>query len=330
MKIKEAMFANFILKFGDHDLVDYLAEIVVRSFTDDALVSNRRGSSFYFLDVELVELTVGVGNWAIAGRFVQDTVLRRTQVYQEGMGLIHDEATLQSSPSAFFVLTLDDHRLIYFAETEYAPSISSFRSTVYAFLKRKYAAFAEAEYATLNRDAEQRASKREVSRLHPPPTLTIVPLTNHDDIGAFLARYSIIRRLDIVVHKPNREVDGEDAVNNLQALRKQLGANKGKFSVSDAEGLDRDGTQEALEDITGSPNVDTTVSGLDQAGDKLEGSNEDFSVRAEVDIPQLETPNMARRLFAKMEELRQRAVLRLPDPNAQIRLRVQQIIDGLR
>jgi len=329
MKIKEAMFANFILKFGDHDLVDYLGDIVVRAFTDDTLVSNRRGASFYFLDVELVELTPGVGNWAIAGRFVHDTVLRRTQVYQEGRGLVHDEATLQSSPSAFFVLTLDDHRLIYFAETEYAPSISSFRATVYAFVKKKYAALLESEYKNLNNDSERRVTKRDVSRIHPPPTLTIIPLTNHDDIASFLARYSVIRRLDIVVHKPNREVDGEDAVNNLQALRKQLGADKGKFTVSDTEGLDPGGTREALEDITGSPNVDTTVSGLDQAGDKLEGSNEDFSVRAEVDIPQLETPNMARRLFAKMEELRQRAVLRLPDPSIEIRRRIQQIIHGL-
>lgn len=329
MKLKEAMFANFILKFGDRDLIDYLDEVVIRAFTDDAMVSNRRGSSFYLLEVELVELSVGEGNWAIAGRFVQDTVLRRTQVYREGQGLVHDEATLQSCPSAFFVLTLADHRLIYFAETAYAPSISSFRATIAAFIKRKYLAFFDREYEALAANGDEAVSRKHVSEAHPAPSLSIVPLTNKEGIEEFLARYSVIRKVEIVVHKPNREVDAGDAVANIQALRTQLGSDKAKLSMSESEGLDHQGTREVLEDVTDSPNTDTTVSGLDQAGDKLEGSNEDFSVRADVDLAQLETPNMARRLFAKMEELRARGVLRLPDPRPEIRRRLQQIIDGL-
>jgi hypothetical protein len=328
MKQKEAMFANFILKFGDHDLIDYLNEIVVRAFTDDALVSNRRGSSFYFLDVQLMELTRGEGNWVIAGRFVQDTMLRRTQVYREGQGLVHDEATLQSCPSSFFVLTLEDHRLIYFAETAYAPPISSFRATIANFINRKYRAFVDREYALLN-NAEVQTSRRAIAEVHPQPSLSIIALTNREGIEEFLARYSVIRKLEIVVHKPNREIDGADAVANLQALRRQLGGDKGKFSVSEADGLNPEGTREVLEDVTDSPNIDTSVSGLDQEGDKLEGSNEDFSVRADIDLPQLETPNMARRLFAKMQELRDRGVLRLPDPDPQVRRRVEQIVNGL-
>ena len=329
MKLKEAIFANFILKFGDSDLLDYFENVVVGAFTDDALVSNRRGSSFYFLDVQLVELTPGEGDWSIAGRMVQDTVLRRTQVYREGEGLVHDEATLQSCPSAFFVLTLSDHRLIYFAETAYAPALSSFKATITAFLKRKHLSFLDREQALLAADSNEPISRRQMVETHSAPSLTIVPLTNKEGIEDFLARYSVIRKVEIVVHKPNREVDASDAVANIQALRKQLGSDKAKLSLSESDGLDHDGTKEVLEDITDSPNTDTTVSGLDQEGDKLEGSNEDFSVRAEVDLAQLETPNMARRLFAKMEELRARGVLRLPNPRAEVRRRLRQIVDGL-
>ncbi len=329
MKAKEAMFANFILKFGDQDLLDYLSEIVVRAFTDDTLVSRRRGSSFYFLDVELLTLTEGGGDWAIAGRMVQDTVLRRTQVYEEGRGLVHDEATLRSSPSAFFVLTLDDHRLIYFAETQSAPSLSSFKGTILDFIKRKYKKLSDAEYGRLNENADRRVTRAQVEEIHPTPSLSIVPLTNAEGIAAFLARYSVIRKLEIVVHKPNKEVDGAEAVSNLQALRRQLGSDKGKFSTVEREGLDPRGTMEVLEDVTGSPNVDTNLSGLDHEGDKLEGSNEDFSVKTEIGLGQLETPQMARRLFSKMQELRQRGVLRLPDPQEEIRRRVQAIMDRL-
>lgn len=78
MRQHEALFANFILKFGDEDLLDYLDEVVVYAFTDDTLVRERKGSSFYLIDVEIVDLTPGEGRYAIAGRFIQDTLLRRT------------------------------------------------------------------------------------------------------------------------------------------------------------------------------------------------------------------------------------------------------------
>lgn len=328
MRQHEALFANFILKFGEEDLLDYLSDVVLFAFTDDALVRERRGSAFYLLDVEVVELVIGEGNFAIAGRFVQDTVLRRTQVYQEGRGLIRDERTLRSSPSVFFVLTLEDHRLIYYAETINAPILSSFKSTIEQFIRRKYRSFIDRRYL------EQAASndpitKKRLNEIHREPTLQVLPITNADEVEAFLQRYSIIKRLDLVVHKPNKEVDGAEVVQNLQALRTQLGGDKGKFTVSQSEGLDHEGTKEVLQDLAASPNNEANVSGLDLEGNRLDGSNEDFSVRTEIELPPLETPNMARRLFGKMQELRAAGTLMLGEATRDTRARVVQILTQL-
>ena len=221
MRQHEALFANFILKFGDEDLLDYLDDVVIYSFTDDSLVRERRGSSFYLIDVEIVDLVPGEGRYAIAGRFIQDTVLRRTQIYKDGEGLIQDERTMQSSPSSFFVLTLEDHRLIYFAETIHAPELSSFKSTMAQFIRKKHRAFIDRVYEA-GRDNAIRVTKKSLYEAHREPTLQIIPIASREGIDAFLRRYSRIKRLDLVVHTPNKEVDGSEVVNNLQALRVRL------------------------------------------------------------------------------------------------------------
>lgn len=328
MRQHEALFANFILKFGDEDLLDYLDEVVLYAFTDDALVRERKGSSFYLIDVEIVDLVPGEGRHAIAGRFIQDTVLRRTQIYKDGEGLIQDERTMQSSPSSFFVLTLEDHRLIYYAETTHAPEISSFKSTMEQFIRRKHRAFIDQVYDA-GRESGVRVTKKSLHEVHREPTLQVIPIVSKEGIDAFLRRYSQIKRLDLVVHTPNKEVDGSEVVNNLQALRRQLGADKGRFTVNNSDGLDRQGTKEILEDVSASPNNEANISGLDVEGNKLNGSNEDFSVRSEINLGQLETRNMARRLFKRMQELRQSGALKLADAQQATRRRVQEILAQL-
>ena len=58
----------------------------------------------------------------IAGHFVKNSVLAREQVFQNEE-LISDHAEIETSPSAFFVLFLSDHRIAYAPETRFAPTL---------------------------------------------------------------------------------------------------------------------------------------------------------------------------------------------------------------
>lgn len=89
MRQHQALFANFICKFGDLNMADLLREVVLPAFTDDTMVREAYGSSFHLLDVELFETLAGAGEApepALAGQFVRDTVLTREQVFDAKTG----------------------------------------------------------------------------------------------------------------------------------------------------------------------------------------------------------------------------------------------------
>jgi len=135
MRQHSAAFANFICKFGDKNLLDYAEEVVIPAFTRDTYVRSFGDRTHYhFYEVELLNLAEQgkYPIWVLAGRFIKDTELRREQIFDEEKGLIKDEQSMQSAPSAFFILILNNHRLIYFPETAHAPDLSAFKSTVRA------------------------------------------------------------------------------------------------------------------------------------------------------------------------------------------------------
>ncbi|MEO0014056.1 MAG: hypothetical protein RLZZ535_2445, partial [Cyanobacteriota bacterium] len=72
----------------------------------------------------------------IVGRYIQNTQLQRTQIYDKQTdSLRRDKQAIQSSPSSIFVLILNNHRLIYLKETPCAPSLNSFQATIKKFIK---------------------------------------------------------------------------------------------------------------------------------------------------------------------------------------------------
>src|SRR4051794_13492940 len=131
--------ANFICKFGSKNLLDYLNDVVIPSFTDITLRREHGEAKYFFHKVQLINLDANVSRPdAVIGYFVKDTKLRRTQRYVPDHGLIRDTAQLQSSPSAFFMLILNNHKLLYIDETSYTPDLSSMRATINLFLGKKY------------------------------------------------------------------------------------------------------------------------------------------------------------------------------------------------
>lgn len=70
---------------------------------------------------------------AIAGRFIKNTELSREQYENDKGELIRDTQGMPSAPSAIFVLMLNSHRLLYVAETKFAPNLNTFKATVDSF-----------------------------------------------------------------------------------------------------------------------------------------------------------------------------------------------------
>lgn len=313
MRQNLTVFANFICKFGDLNLADLFQEVVLPAFTDDTLVREAYASSFHLLDVELfASLSPDRPEPAIAGQFVRDHFLRRTQVLDHNTGaLIADEAALQTSPSAFFVLLLRDHRLVYFAETPQAPDLKLFASAMERFITIKYHDYIS-RLKLEAKEAGERITKIALRERIKPPTLEVVPLTSQDGLEAFIARYQKLQRVDITVHRKNDEISTAALIANTDAWNDLLKGQQTKISTTDNAGLDKDGTAKALKEIGDGASETIRLFGEDENGDRLVGDNEEFSVKVLIEHLAGNADAKARRLFAKFREMVARGLIQRP------------------
>lgn len=309
-------------------MADRLREIVLPAFTDDTLVREARGSSFHLLDVQLAPSIAGVENEpVVTGRFVQDTTLRREQVYDPASGkLIPDEASLATSPSAFFILFLKDHRLVYFAETRHAPTLASFQSTMQSFLTRKHRDHIEKIYKTTspsNKSITKKALKEEL----PVPNLTVVQLTNSEDLNSFIDQFEKLQKIEIVVHQKNDEPVFSSLIQNLDELNDLTGAKTSKVISSDNSGLDKEGTKEALRTTTDGANETIRLSGVDETGNRIAGENEDFSITTIIEDTSGTTTQKADKIAREFLTLVAEGKISRPDITAE---NVTRILEALR
>lgn len=328
MRQHQAVFANFICKFGDANMADYLREVVLPAFTDDTLVRRARGSYYHLLDVRLFDsLIEGANEPAVAGQFVQDTVLVRDQVFDQETGkLIPDEAYLDTSPSAFFVLLLKDHRLLYFAETRHAPSLSSFQSTMQRFLTDKHREFIDAVY-DFEKEQGRKTTKRALKEVIPVPVLKVVPITNSALLAEYIALFDRLQRVDLIIHRKNDEPTAASLIKNAEAYTALLKGEQTRITTTDKDGLDKDGAVKALAGATDGANETIRLTGTDRHGDRLSGENDDFSVTTMIEHLAGSVKEKASSLYAKFQELVGRGEIKRPEVAPE---RVEQIAEAAR
>jgi hypothetical protein len=96
---------------------------------------------------------------------------------------------MPSAPSAFFLLILNNHRLVYFPETPYAPELGAFEAAVRKFTGIAYKRHID-ELQRRAADRGEPVTKAALRRLHEPPAVNLIPLSNEASIDDFLTRFS--------------------------------------------------------------------------------------------------------------------------------------------
>lgn len=307
MKQHVATFANFVCRFGkDKVLLDYAKDIVLPAFFDDTLIRTYgTKTQFFFYEMELNEIQNDDSGviLGVSGRFIKNTQLTREQIFDPEKGIIADEASLQSSPSAFFLLILNNHRLIYFPETAHAPDLKMFRSTAFDFIKRKHKAFIDKLHEELN-NAGQRTTKKELYEAHPYPTLEIIPVSGDEEVENFVRRYGKLTKLEIRLIATNDEIDGSKLFSEVRERLSTLDPNDARILASDAkDGLDIEAAISIISDATETDNHEIKLSGKDQDGNTLIGDNHEFNITTKIDPVPATRADKVRRLFESFTTL---------------------------
>lgn len=264
--------ANFVCTFNQYKLMDMFQQIVLPAFMLEDSWKVKRGN-FFFQSVELVELPNSKEKTlALVGRFIRDTQLTSTQVYDyEKKQLTEQLESIQTSPSALFVLILNNHRLIYLKETPHAPTIEMFKETSKTFLRRQTRLYAE----SLPQD-----NRKEFIKNYGLPDIDITPLNTKESLDHFLKEYKTIHSIKITLKKRNDELQfRNDLIRKAQQKTDSLHSSKTTIAFSNTkDGLDLEETKQQLAEATEQGNQGILIEGINSSGDELKGNNEKFKV----------------------------------------------------
>lgn len=307
-------FANFTCRFGSrHVLLDFADEIVIPAFKDTDL---RRcfGDITYFLhNVQLLNLgsnhnPVGV----LAGRIVKTTSVEREQTWKDG-NLVKDHQSLDSAPSALFVLVLNNHKLIYLPETKDAPSLDAFRALSHKFISEKYKNFLSIAQQRLAANG-QKVSRRDVIKDIPPPNVEVIALSSKGSLEDFIGQFDILNEVRIRLIDPNDELDNEELFDDLLQSKSLLGAKTTELVHRNPDGLSKDNAIEQLSGVVQRGNTEVRVGGKDQSGGTLRGNNENFKFKISVDAISASISDAARKLYEVFMSVVSKGVLQIGTP----------------
>ena len=319
MRQHNAAFANFVCRFGEKVLLDYAEEIVIPAFLRESYTRTHGKRTLYrFYDVEYVrlEVTGGVPILALAGRFIKDTQLTRHQVFDADDGLVQDELSMRSAPSAYFVLVLNNHRLIYFPETPHAPDFTPFEATCKRFLRMSHREYVEGLYDARREDGE-RVTKKALYEEHPTPTLEVIPLAGRESVEEFTRRYAVLKQMDFRLVRPNDDIVAADILAQLRVWGDDLNSDSMKLSVGNSAGLDIDAGVDAVVAATEAGNQEVRLNGVDHDGNKLSGNNQQFHISARMDEVPSSDATLRARLYEVMRRLMRRGTIGGADLEAQ-------------
>lgn len=277
---KQLEIANFTLTFGSEKvLLDFAEEIVIPAFLSEYR-RNYRSGSYFFLDTELVDLGDSPENplLCLTGKFVKDTVLRRDQRYDEDLNeIIEDEKFLQSSPTALFVLILNNHRLLYLKETSFAPPLDSFQATVRTFLFQRY-------HEVVSNLRNSYTSSEELEREYPPPDLRIINLSNTSNLRDFIDRYAILKSIEVRLYPRNSNLDNDNFFDSMASKRRSINSSVTVFRhENNSDGLNKNEAVDQLEEVSSQANHRLKMRGNDHSGNKLTGTNDDIKIEISVE-----------------------------------------------
>jgi hypothetical protein len=280
--------ANVICRFGDHlFLLDLAKEVVFPAFADSSLRRKYGETVYLFLNTGWITTPAAKdfpAEICLYGQIVKDTVLHREQILRAGQ-LVPSPESLPSAPSAFFVLLLSNHKLIYLPETSGAPALDAFGATLQSFLREKHRDYITALYEAA-RVGEKPVTKSSLLEQIPVPTVEVVPLATRESINDFVSSIEKLTHLEFRILTTNREFQMRGPYQRIRTDAEALGAKSSKLMYDNAEGMSKPEVTNQIELAAATGNQTVVLAGVSEDGTKVRGNNDKFKMQ----IPAPELP----------------------------------------
>jgi hypothetical protein len=309
----DVQFANLSIRFGERELLDY-KELVAGAFLKDTYIRKYGRSSYHFFETKMGLIDKGDPlSLAIWGRLVKETTLEREQYFSDG-SIVQDRQSLESAPTSLFVFFVADHRLAFIPETKFAPTLGNLESTVRKFVQNEFNNWARQEYESA-KEADSAFRWKDFYAEHSSPTVALVPLTARESIEAFMERFLKIESLTVYVVKRNQDLDGGALFEALVKKSEEMEASSARFVVNGTkdDGLDIENTTEFVSETTQGGYERVALRGIDENGDILKGTNEDFKLTAELDTTELSQAQLLKKVFETYNANKEAGLIRVSE-----------------
>jgi len=299
--------------------------IVIPALSGTHVARKYGETSYHFLDVK-VELIgeESARSVVLTGRFVKNTILRRVQVLDAQGGLSKDDHAIPSAPSAFFVLALGVHRLIYFAETPNAPDLKSFSLAAGEVIRTRYDRFIDEQYAERKLRGDK-VTKKALREQHPAPSVVVIPLTDPSDLKAFVSRFQKLTRIQFHLVPSNAEIDGKEMWKAIRDATDRVGAEKTKVEHRSGEGLNKAEAVNEIADASATGNQIVRLEGIDKTGHVLKGDNKNYQLTVPLPDPPSDRTALAKALTNLFFERVDSQTIKIDDVEVD-----QKALDGIR
>lgn len=331
MRQHDLSFANFILRFGlEEVMLDYAEDIVIPAFTRESNVRKYGDTSFRFYNVHFANVSEDADHprLTLSGHFVKDTVLRREQIFRRDRGLVDDHFEIESAPSSFFVLILNNHRLLYFAETHGAPDLSAFQTTAAHFLKQEWRAYISRrlEHDNVTRRGSERITVRQLQRRIPPPQLSVIPVAGQDAITETIQKFKKVSQVKFKLVEPNDEIDASEAVAAVEKAFRPMEPKRLEVVAAQPNGLNKDEVVRTITEASETPNTEIIVDGEDGEGLKLKADNDHFALSVPIGDPPEDDDGLRDTLLDKFDELADNEKVKRPATTQPVLEKLKRII----
>ena len=286
-RARQLSFLNLTCRFGDRFVLLDLAKQLLIPALFNRHTRGYASTRYFFSEVGAQTVSVAElpGDQIVFyGRFIKDTVLTRSQIYEPGVGLIADQESIRSSPSSLFALDLNNHKLVFAPEVPHAPTVENFTTTLQSFINREREGYVRALHAESLSSTEPKSLSYFFEEI-PRAEVIATPMASTGSIADFVQRFAKITNLTIKLLDTNAEFPKQELFRLMRAQKDETAARSTSLVHESSDGLRKDAVISEVDAAAAGGNQKIVIRGIDDDGARLVGNNE--HVKFQVEVPEL-------------------------------------------
>jgi hypothetical protein len=338
--------ANFVFKIGEKELLDVFEEWFFDVIKEGRLPGRGETKEFIFSKVSLHRIGE-LNEPVIIGQLIKDIRIKAEQQYdQDNDQLKLSDDFVDLSPSAFFILTLKDHKLLWVKEIARAPEIKNFQSCIEILVRRKRNEFLrviseqlgdevlgkeKTDLSNQNQSRYHEALRQEYAKTK--PEIHVTPLTDRHSLEKSLEKFEKIKSLQINFKTVNSELgnDGyEFLFGPVRQEKHKLGSDTPKlFYSNNVDGLNKKEASRLMK-AAGDGNYYAKAKGITEEGEPIETDLKSDTVKAPIEYNPLESVEKKMKLvWDKFKKLLENSTIILPAHNNENLLKAEHVYNEL-